>query len=175
MSLYMGKNCQCRGPHCHEIECNAIYCAKHEYLLVLCKGILLFVLVQRRIQRSVTIDWTISKTRGSSVPSLSTKVNTMSVSSQKHQKFKVSGDASEQILGGIFTLLGNLNAKLRACGFVSLNLSLLLFRYFTKHSITFHFKCKLLQPRKIKIDLFALTCIVILSSNNTMQNRCRVF
>ena len=149
MFLYMGKNCQCWGPH-YEIECNAIYCAKHEHLLVLCKGILLFVLVQRRIQRSVTIDWTISKTRGSSVPSLSTKVNTMSVSSQKHQKFKVSGDASEQILGGIFTLLGNLNAKLRACGFVSLNLSLLHFRCFTNIPLLFISSVNLCCLEKLK-------------------------
>ena len=90
---------------------------------------------------------------------LSLHFTRMSVSSQKHQKFKVSGDTSEQILGGIFTGLGNLNAELGACGFVSLNLSLLHFRYFTNIPLLFISSvnfCCLEKLKSICLHLLAL-------------------
>ena len=98
----------------------------------------------------------------------------MSVSSQKHQKFKVSGDTSEQIAGGIFYRVRKLKRRIRSMWVREPKPFPAPLPVLYKHSITFHFKCKLLLPRQIKIDLFALTCIVIFSSNNTMQNWHRV-
>ena len=161
MVLYMGKNCQCRGPHCHEIECNAIYCAKHEHLLVLCRGILLFVLVQRRIQKErcnkldyIKDTWFLCPFTFNWTRSIQWVYHHKNTKSLKFLETQVN-----KLQGAFFTGLGNLNAELGACGFLSLNLSLFHFRYFTNIQLLFISSvnfCCLDKLKSICLHLLAL-------------------